>query len=148
VKFYGSFRQLGSYCLILEYADGGNLGEFFQGQAPPSTPEDVILFWKSLFQVFIGLERIHQLISYNGDEVIKGIHENVRPENILLMKGASGSPYDFSPKICDFGLYSCVRTVNSRGSGSEDLDHYGNQRFSESPQPSNLASSNQVSRLA
>ncbi|KAK4185315.1 kinase-like domain-containing protein [Podospora australis] len=130
VKFYGSFRQLGSYCLILKYADGRDLGEFFDNCPAPSTPQDVVLFWKNLFQVFSGLDRIHQLMSYNEDEVIKGIHEDIRPENILLMKGASGSRYDFTPKIVDFGLYSRVRTARARASGSMGLDHDGNQRFS------------------
>ena len=92
-----------------------------------------MLFWENLFQVFSGLERIHQLISYNEDEVIKGIHEDIRPENILLMKGSSGSRYDFKAKICDFGLYSKVRTAKSRASGSMGLDKNGNQRFSELP---------------
>ncbi|KAK0652661.1 hypothetical protein B0T16DRAFT_427050 [Cercophora newfieldiana] len=138
VKFYGSFRQLGSYCLILEYADGGDLGEFFDNCPPPSTPEDVVLFWKSLFQVFSGLERIHQLISYNDDELIKGIHEDVRPENILLMKGPSGSRYDFTPKIADFGLYSRVRTAKARASGSIGLDNYGNQRFTQRHKGTNM----------
>ena len=72
VKFYGSFRQLGSYCLILEYVDGGDLGEFFDNCPAPSTLGDVVLFWKNLFQVFSGLDRIHQLMSYNEDEVIRG----------------------------------------------------------------------------
>lgn len=60
------------------------------------------------------------------------IHEDIRPENILLMKGASGSPYDFTPKIADFGLYSHARATNMHTSGSVGLDQYGNQRFSES----------------
>ncbi|KAK3290430.1 uncharacterized protein B0H64DRAFT_427698 [Chaetomium fimeti] len=129
IKFHGSLRQLGSYCLLLEYADGGNLGDFFDGYSPPSTVEDVALFWRSLFQVFSGLERIHQLMSYNEDELIRGIHEDIRPENILLMKGPSGSPYDFTPKVADFGLYSRVRTAKARSGGPMGLDHYGNQRF-------------------
>lgn len=130
VKFYGSIRQHGQYALILEFADGGDLGKLFGAHPPPSTVEDVVLFWKSLFQVFTGLDRIHQLMQWNADEVIKGIHEDVRPENILIMKGASDSPYDFTPKIADFALYSRVRTARSKSSGSMGLDHYGGQRFS------------------
>ncbi|GAB1319451.1 hypothetical protein MFIFM68171_09661 [Madurella fahalii] len=130
VEFYGAFQQLGSYCLILEYVDGGDLGEFFKNTPKPPTAEDVETFWKSLFQLFNGLGRIHELISYENDEVIRGIHEDIRPENILLMKGASGSHYDFTPKIADFGLHSRVRTAKEYGSGSVGLDHYGNQRFS------------------
>ena len=72
VKFLGSFRQLGSYSLLLEYVDGGNLGEFFACTPPPATVEDIKLFWANLLQVLNGLERIHQLIRYDADEVIRG----------------------------------------------------------------------------
>jgi serine/threonine protein kinase len=71
VKFYGSLRQLGSSCLILEYVDGGNLGDFFDNCDRPPTVDDVVMFWKSLFQVFAGLDRIHQSIS-NEDKTIMG----------------------------------------------------------------------------
>lgn len=72
VKFYGSFRQLGSCCLILEYVDGGDLGRFFDRTPQPATVEDIRTFWRSLFQLFNGLDRIHELIYYDKDEVIKG----------------------------------------------------------------------------
>ncbi len=60
------------------------------------------------------------------------IHQDIRPENILLKKGPSESPYKFTPKVADFGLYSRVRTVRERSGGSGmGLDHYGNQQFSK-----------------
>ena len=131
VKFYGSFRQLGSYCLILEYVDGGSLGEFFYSSPTPSTPEDVALFWKSLFQTFSGLHRIHQLMAYGDDEAIKGIHEDIEPRNILLMRGSSGSFYEFTPKITDFGLYSRVRTAKTRADEPMALDLSASRSFSK-----------------
>ncbi|KAL2189195.1 hypothetical protein L209DRAFT_682575 [Thermothelomyces heterothallicus CBS 203.75] len=147
VELYGSFRQLESYCLILEYANAGNLGEYFENCQPPRTVEDVAAFWKSLFQVFQGLERIHQLMLYDGEEYIKGIHEDIRPENILLIKGLS--PYHFVPKLADFGLYSRVRTVKSRSSGSGfGLDRYGNQRFSKWPRALRHKGINMITTLA
>lgn len=51
------------------------------------------------------------------------------------MKGNSGSPYDFTPKIADFGLFSRVRSKRKgKSSSSESIgfDNIGNQRFSES----------------
>jgi serine/threonine protein kinase len=69
VKFYGSLRQLGSYCLILEYVEGGDLGDFFDKCGPPRTVDDVAMFWRSLFQVFAGLDRIYQCIS-NEDKIM------------------------------------------------------------------------------
>ncbi|KAK3904039.1 hypothetical protein C8A05DRAFT_42815 [Staphylotrichum tortipilum] len=127
VQFYGSLQQRGSYSLILEYVDGGNIAQLFATAPPPPTAEDAVLFWQSLFQVFAGLDRIHQLMLYD-DDPFKGIHEDIRPENILVEKGPSGSPYEFTPKIADFGLYSRVKTAT--GGSGVGLDHYGNQRFS------------------
>ena len=67
VKFYGSLQQHGSYALILEYADGGDLSQFFETIPPPVTVEDVVMFWGSLFQVFAGLKRIHQQMHYEEE---------------------------------------------------------------------------------
>ena len=47
------------------------------------------------------------------------------------MKGPSGSPYDFEPKIVDFGLYSRVGTAKANASGEMGLDHSGTQRYSK-----------------
>ena len=72
VHFFGSFRQLGSYSLLLEYVDGGNLGEYFARTPPPATIEDIKLFWVNLLQVLNGLDRIHHLMRYDAEEVIRG----------------------------------------------------------------------------
>ena len=47
------------------------------------------------------------------------------------MKGPSSSPYDFVPKIADFGLYSRVRTAKAKASGPVGLDQSGSQRYSK-----------------
>jgi serine/threonine protein kinase len=67
--------------------------------------------------------------------VVRSIHEDIRPENILLMGGPSGSPYDFTPKIVDFGLYSRVRTMKAMAGESMGPDMRGNQRFSKPHDP-------------
>lgn len=72
VKFFGSFRQLDHYSLLLEYVDGGNLGEFFASTPPPETSENTAKFWGNLLQVLNGLDRIYQLMRYDEDEVIRG----------------------------------------------------------------------------
>jgi serine/threonine protein kinase len=62
ITYYASFRQNGTYNLVLEYADRGDLWDFYQTTPPPNTSVQVVQFWKNLFEVFKGLERVHQLM--------------------------------------------------------------------------------------
>jgi len=75
LQFFGSFRQLGSCSLVLEYVDGGNLEEFLDKTPPPTTSEDVAMFWANLFKALNGLDRIHQIVPYEDGEVIMGYVE-------------------------------------------------------------------------
>lgn len=59
------------------------------------------------------------------------IHEDIKPENILLSRGRSQSPYDFVVKIADFGLFSHVRDSNAPSSDAMGADKHGNQLYSE-----------------
>ena len=70
ITFYGSFRQHGSYNLILEYADGGNLADFFRNTPLPKG-SDVGRFWKSLSATLQGIDRVHQLMIV-GDKALNG----------------------------------------------------------------------------
>ncbi|KAF3015315.1 hypothetical protein E8E14_009162 [Neopestalotiopsis sp. 37M] len=132
VTFYGSFRRDGHGFIILDYADGGDLKDFFQKTAPPTTAKDVQTFWESLTMSLHGLDRIHQLMQVDSHmkEIIQGIHQDIKPANILLMKGPSGSPYDFQPKIADFGLFSHARKTSSNSDEVRGPNKYGNQVFS------------------
>ena len=59
IGFYGSFQRGECFNIVLEYADLGNLEEYMQKVYPPSSTEDTILFWDSLFDVVRGLVTIH-----------------------------------------------------------------------------------------
>ena len=61
IGFYGSYVQDGTYNVILEYADQGNLEEYFKNTAPPSRGKDIIEFWRGLFGVIRALDKIHEL---------------------------------------------------------------------------------------
>ena len=67
IKYYGSFSQNGTFNLLLEYADGGDLLAFFKENPPPQTPEDTRLFWTGIFDVLKGLHAVHQLTPDNGE---------------------------------------------------------------------------------
>ncbi|RYP32959.1 hypothetical protein DL767_004975 [Monosporascus sp. MG133] len=130
ITYHGSFRQNGTYNLILDYADGGSLKDLLDKQVPPSTAEDIEQFWRSLFGVLNGLQSIHQWMGPDDDNPIRGIHEDIKPDNILLFKGRSGSAYEFTPKVADFGLFSHVRQSKASSSEAMGLDNHGNQRYS------------------
>ncbi|RYP21566.1 hypothetical protein DL765_002202 [Monosporascus sp. GIB2] len=130
ITYHGSFRQNGTYNLILDYADGGSLKDLLVKQVPPSTTDAIEQFWRSLFDVLKGLQSIHQWMEPGDDSPIRGIHEDIKPDNILLFMGRSGSPYDFTPKVADFGLFSHVRQSKASSSEAMGLDNHGNQRYS------------------
>ncbi len=65
VECLGSFKQIQSnkYTIILEYADGGTLLELFKEDKAPLKHQDRVQFWGKLFDLLIGLQRIHGLQS-------------------------------------------------------------------------------------
>jgi len=67
VGYYGSFVQNGTFNLLLQFADGGNLLEYYANTPPPREPADVQRFWKSLFAVFQGLHAVHRITPSDGD---------------------------------------------------------------------------------
>lgn len=61
VKYYGSFIQGDTYTIILEYADGGSLLEFYRRERPPKTWDDLRKFWDSMFRLLEALAVIHNV---------------------------------------------------------------------------------------
>ncbi|KAI1470360.1 uncharacterized protein F4812DRAFT_449905 [Daldinia caldariorum] len=139
VTYYGSFQQNGTYNIILEHADKGDLADLFKERRRPEGA-DIEQFWKSLVpQCLDGLGRIHHLMMNVDEDDVNGIHEDIKPANILLFKGRSGSRYDFVPKIADFGLFTHVRKSKANSSEAMGLDNLGNQLYS-SPECSHTSS--------
>ena len=66
VRYYGSFSQLGKFTIILEYANQGNLLDYFERTAHPPTPSDRVVFWQAFFDLLLALERIHELSRSKG----------------------------------------------------------------------------------
>ncbi|KAH9908450.1 hypothetical protein F4778DRAFT_768378 [Xylariomycetidae sp. FL2044] len=140
VKYYGSFQQNGTYNIIMEYAEGGSLGDMLSGSRRPSTSEEIKQFWASLLDVLNGLEGIHQWMRRDEDGTegnpIRGIHEDIKPDNILIFPRSSANPFDFVAKVADFGLFTNVRKSKTSSSEAMGLDNQGNQRYS-APECSN-----------
>ncbi|KAH6997700.1 hypothetical protein BKA56DRAFT_6429 [Ilyonectria sp. MPI-CAGE-AT-0026] len=114
VTCYGSFvqKRIGrkatdetlTYNLILEYVDGGNLEEFFKTMDPPRSSKEVIQFWAAFIGAFEGLYHLHLYADDNRTQRHQGIHQVIKPENLLVSKGPSGQDFDFSLKITDSGV--------------------------------------------
>ncbi|KAI1450544.1 hypothetical protein F5Y02DRAFT_413265 [Annulohypoxylon stygium] len=135
ITYYGSFRQSGTCNIILEYANGGDLAEFLR-KTPHPKGDQVIQFWQSMSLCLKGLHCIHHLMNTGNN--LNGIHEDIKPENIVLFKGSSGSPYDFIPKIADFGLFTRVKGSKTNSLDAMGRDRVGNQFYS-SPESSHHA---------
>lgn len=59
IGFYGAFKQNDSFHVILEYANGGTLEDYFKEVQSPKEGDDILRFWENFFQVNHALVRIH-----------------------------------------------------------------------------------------
>lgn len=68
IEFHGSFTRGDTYNVLLEYADKGNLADYFKSESPPSEGKEIIQFWEAMFTLIDALRRIHQVGSGGSDE--------------------------------------------------------------------------------
>ncbi|KAK3331440.1 hypothetical protein B0H66DRAFT_467908, partial [Apodospora peruviana] len=138
VGYYGSFIQNGTFNLILQFANGGNLLDYYRDFEPPKDPAQIRQFWKNLFKVLKGLHTVHQITPKTDDSgEYRGIHEDIKPDNIILNR-ESESPYDFCPLLADFG-HSHVRVARS-DSDEMGVDRQGNQTYAQIPTAADIFS--------
>jgi serine/threonine protein kinase len=63
VGFHGSFQTSEKGTIVLEYADGGDLLNFFKQVPPPSQAKHLTVFLINFFELLCGLEAVHNLKS-------------------------------------------------------------------------------------
>jgi hypothetical protein len=152
IAFHGSFQQCGTYNVLLEYADCGTLEDYFAKTYPPSSGEDIITFWERLFNVIKALSKIHDVRppkGAGGPDIFQGYedtleiggkdnkltscrwHQDVRPKNVLVIRGRSTNPYDVEFKLADLGLSHFQRTtaatIDAAGRDTWGTREYGEQ---------------------
>ena len=75
IEFYGSYIHEDSFNILLEFADKGSLAQYFREEAPPTTGEEIIKFWGSIFMLGQALAAIHQVkprLPTNGAATLQG----------------------------------------------------------------------------
>ena len=85
IMFYGSLVLNGRYNILLEYADGGSLEDYFERTKSPKSGKDIADFWANLCSVIEALIAIHNEekggnIRYESPE-LQG--ENDFPQDLL-----------------------------------------------------------------
>ncbi|RDW85934.1 hypothetical protein BP5796_04259 [Coleophoma crateriformis] len=106
VTFYGSYMHNGTYNIILEYANQGNLENYFRKVYPPTCGGDIERFWIAICNIFKALACIHEVESNvsTGPQIFQGWHQDVKPKNILVVGNGRASPYDWNFRLADLGL--------------------------------------------
>ncbi|KIW14937.1 hypothetical protein PV08_07724 [Exophiala spinifera] len=102
IGYYGSFTHGITRNILLEYADYGSLEKFFNSVEPPSTGEDIIRFWQSMFGIIDAVRDIHTIPSPESHNAAPFWHQDIKPANILVSRGSTDGEFEF--KLADLGL--------------------------------------------
>ncbi|KAK2770976.1 tein kinase 4-like protein [Colletotrichum kahawae] len=133
VRYHGSFQCLDRRTIVLEYAPGGDLLSFFKKRRIPRTDCQRAQFWQNIFGLFEGLVAIDDLTQYGGHSRdtwhLKGTHQDIRPQNILICGDPSDEDYSVPFKFADMGL-AHIRQVKNGGIDRFAVDHFGNGMYS------------------
>ena len=129
VKCHATFKHGETYNLVMEWVAGGDLLQYFQSRRPPQASEEIIDFWDSLIKLNIGLHRIHQVIlPGERSDQYQLVHQDIKPDNILLDIRPGSRTYQFSPIIADLG-HSHIRHIRAESSYVPAVDRRGNQTY-------------------
>jgi serine/threonine protein kinase len=61
IGFYGCYVQANAFSIILEFADKGDLENYFRTTSPPVREDDILSFWESIFRTVWALECVHNV---------------------------------------------------------------------------------------
>ncbi|KAF0329873.1 hypothetical protein GQ607_003046 [Colletotrichum asianum] len=136
VRYHGSFQCLDRRTIVLEYAPGGDLLSFFKNRKPPRADYQRKQFWLNIIGLLEGLAAIDDLTRYCEDDDqsremwhLKGTHQDIRPQNILICGEPSDDDYSVPFKFADMGL-AHIRKVKNHGIDRFAVDHFGNGMYS------------------
>ncbi|KAF5983768.1 serine threonine kinase [Fusarium coicis] len=125
-----SFQGKKKYIIVLEYAAGGSLKDFFQNTLPPVSPNEFRLLWSRLLHLLDALNVLHDLYRPDGAPVwfLAGVHQDIQPANILVFpEKDKDSRFDVKFKLTDFGLAEIGRV--SASGGKLATENRGNRMY-------------------
>jgi serine/threonine protein kinase len=102
-------------CMVLEFADGGSLGERIRA-APQGLPSHVV--WRTVASVARALDYLHSMHP-------RVLHRDVKPENILYCHDVA--------KLSDVGIAKLVDTTTVTHSGVQTLAYAAPEMFPLQP---------------
>ncbi|EEU42890.1 uncharacterized protein NECHADRAFT_84215 [Fusarium vanettenii 77-13-4] len=129
ISFHGCYQQERpnnaiTYNLILGFVEGENLEEFYTTMSPPPSPSEANMIWNAFSGVLEGLHHLHLAAIDTGFQTI---HQDIKPENLLVSKPASSQSYDIGLVIIDFG-YSHTKVLTT-GQDAWGIDLHGGQVY-------------------
>jgi len=149
-RFYGSWAQGESRNILREFVSGGTLTDFFERTESPTTKADILEFWKNFIQFIKPIACIHHFPnphnhhSYKVGYVQKHgfsllllqtdfsrLHNDIKPDNILVSEQNGNSPYSVSFKLADLGLAGFVVADDSDETQLRDV--HGTKMYSMLP---------------
>ncbi|KAF2263815.1 kinase-like protein [Lojkania enalia] len=130
VQYHGSFLYQGSFHIMLEYCEGGTLEHFFRTSRPPESGQEILAFWEGFTQIVRPLNRLHELRTHpRQSKLFQGIHQDIKPRNILVSRSGGQSEFDITFKLADFGKTRFKEKL-ADNQATEDIDGCGSQTYS------------------
>ncbi|KAH7063887.1 hypothetical protein BKA63DRAFT_428685 [Paraphoma chrysanthemicola] len=129
VRFHGSWMQGDTCNILLEYVEGGTLEDLFLSNRP--TAFDMLSFWTRLLDILKPVCRIHCQGDYKSYDMVEhGVHQDIKPQNILVARDPSAATFFGTFKLADLGLtYLPAAEANQREERS-GRDVPGTQMYS------------------
>lgn len=130
IGFNSSFIHGGTYNILLEYADRGTLENYFQNVSPPWFPDHIADFWNGFFGLAKALVLIHGELENDPDslQAIRGWHQDIKPQNILVLSSSKDSDYACRFKLGDLGQ-SHFKAIAPGGARTSDTDSQGTRTY-------------------
>ncbi|RSL78453.1 hypothetical protein CEP51_008204 [Fusarium floridanum] len=129
ISYHGCYQQQLldgpiTYNLVLGFVEGGNLEQFYTNKNPPRSSSDTNTIWHAFRGALQGLHHLH-LAAIDTD--FQTIHQDIKPDNLLVSKTSSNQPYVFRLVITDFG-YSHTKAPKSNRD-TWGIDSHGGQVY-------------------